>query len=109
MASSQSIVDFISEQMGSAGVITSRKMFGEYALYCNGKVIAFICNDALFIKPTKEAKAFYPDAEDAPPYPGAKMYTLIPEDKWDDMEFMGRLAVITYNFLPVPKLKKSKL
>lgn len=108
MASSQSIVDFISEQMGSAGFITSRKMFGEYALYCNGKVIALICDDALFIKPTKEAKEFFVDAEDAPPYPGAKMYMLIPEDKWDDTEFMGKLASITYNFCPVIKPKKSK-
>lgn len=107
MASLQSTVDFISRQMSGAGVITNRKMFGEYAVYVNGKVIGFVCDDALFIKPTKEGKDFFPDAEDAPPYPGAKMYMLIPEDKWEDPEFMSELAAITFKVLPMPNLKKK--
>jgi TfoX/Sxy family transcriptional regulator of competence genes len=108
MASSQKTVDFIAEQMSAAGIITSKKMFGEYCLYLDGKVIAFVCDDKLFIKPTEEGKKFYPDFEDAPAYPGSKMYMLINEDKWDDRDFMTRLATVTANALPTPKLKKSK-
>jgi len=110
MASSQSTVDFIAEQMSAAGIITSRKMFGEYALYCNGKVIGFVCDDALFIKPTHEAKEFFPEADSAPPYPGAKLYILINEDKWEDREFMSQIATVTFEALPAakPKVKKSK-
>lgn len=59
MASSQSFVDIITENMRDAGVITSKKMFGEYAVYCNAKVLGFICDDNLFIKPTQEAKDFF--------------------------------------------------
>lgn len=109
MASSQKTVDFIAEQMSAAGIITSKRMFGEYAVYVNGKVIAFVCDDNLFIKPTPEAREFYPEAEDAPAYPGSKMYMLIDEVKWEDTEFMSTLATITYNALPLPKPKKKKL
>lgn len=27
-------------------------MFGEYAIYSNGKVAALVCDDRLFVKPT---------------------------------------------------------
>lgn len=105
MSSSQKTVDFIVDQMSNAGIITSRKMFGEYGIYLDGKVIALVCDDALFFKPTVEAKKFFPDFEDAPPYPGAKMYMLISEDRWEDRDFMSKLAQITYSALPAPKLK----
>ncbi len=108
MASSQSTVDFIAEQMNGAGIITSKRMFGEYAVYVNGKVIAFVCDDNLFLKPTSEAREFYPEAEDAPPYPSAKMYMLIDEGRWEDREFMSALASISYYALPLPKPKKKK-
>jgi DNA transformation protein and related proteins len=39
MASSQATVDYILEQADSAGVMRARKMFGDYALYCNNKVV----------------------------------------------------------------------
>ena len=32
--------------------LTVKKMFGEYALYLDGVVVAFVCDDTLFIKPT---------------------------------------------------------
>ena len=108
MATLQSTVDFITSQIDNAGLITSRKMFGEYALYCDGKVIAFVCDDSLFLKPTKEAKDFFPEAEDAPAYPGSKMYMLIPEEKWEDREFMSQLISISYAALPAAKIKKPK-
>ncbi len=52
MASSQGTVDFIVEQMASAGTVSARKMFGEYGIYCDGKMVALVCDDRLFVKPT---------------------------------------------------------
>ncbi|HHS82096.1 MAG TPA: competence protein TfoX, partial [Devosia sp.] len=43
MASSQEFVDFVVEQMGGAGTISARKMFGEYGVYCDGKLIGLVC------------------------------------------------------------------
>ena len=107
MATKQSTVDFICEQMSAAGLITNRKMFGEYAVYLDGKVIAFVCDEMLYIKPTAEGQKFYPEAEMAPCYPGSKDYMVIPEDKWEDREFLSELARITSTALPAPKRKRS--
>ena len=51
MASDQEFVDFLVDQMQGVGGITFRKMFGEYAIYCNGKVVALICDNQFFVKP----------------------------------------------------------
>ncbi|OJF92410.1 TfoX/Sxy family protein [Alkalibacterium sp. 20] len=108
MSSSQDFVDYVVEQIGNAGTITYRKMFGEYAIYCDKKVVALICDDQLFVKQTEAGKAFIDDVKEAPPYPGAKMSFLI-EDKIDDQEWISQLIKITANELPLPKPKKKKI
>lgn len=50
MASSPEFVQYVADQLSAAGTITYRKMFGEYALYCNGKIFALICDDQLLLK-----------------------------------------------------------
>lgn len=44
--------------MGDAGRMAARKMFGEYALYCDDKVVALVCDNSLFVTPTDEGRAF---------------------------------------------------
>lgn len=39
MASKPEFVEFVADQLRDAGIITYRKMFGEYGLYCNGKIL----------------------------------------------------------------------
>jgi DNA transformation protein len=106
MATSQSTVDYLADQLSGAGKITSRKMFGEYALYCNGKVVALICDDRLFVKPTDAGRVFIGSVVEAPPYPGAKMYFLIEESFWDDRQWLCELIAKTEEALPAPKRKK---
>jgi TfoX/Sxy family transcriptional regulator of competence genes len=105
MASQQSTVDFIVEQMQAAGQVTSRKMFGEYGIFCSGKMVALVCDDQLFIKPTPGGRAYLDTVEEAPPYPGAKPCFLISGDRWDDGEWLGELVRITARELPLPKKK----
>jgi TfoX/Sxy family transcriptional regulator of competence genes len=107
MASTQDFVDYILEQIENAGVITYRKMFGEYALYCGRKVVALVCDNQLFIKPTAGGKAFIGNVTEAPAYPGAKMSYLI-EDNLDNSEWISELIRITASELPEPKPKKKK-
>ena len=52
MASDLSFVEYAAGQMHAAGAITFRKMFGEFALYCDGKVVALVCDNQLFVKST---------------------------------------------------------
>jgi TfoX/Sxy family transcriptional regulator of competence genes len=107
MASDKSFVDFILEQIANAGEISCRKMFGEYAIYCNGKVVSLICDNQLFVKPTVRGKNHISDIIEAPPYPGAKLHFLI-ADKFEDKEWITQLIKITVNELPEPKPKIKK-
>jgi DNA transformation protein and related proteins len=103
MASAQSTVDFLTDQMAGAGDIRSRKMFGEYAIYCDEKVVALVCDDQLYVKPTEAGKAFIGTVTEAPPYPGSKNYYWIDESKWEDREWLTELIAITAKELPMKK------
>ena len=107
MATDQSTVDFILDQISEAGAVTAKKMFGEYAVYVGGKVAALVCDNRLFVKPTAAGRAYIGDAVEAAPYPGAKPYFLI-EDAIDDREWLTELVRVTAKELPEPKPKKKK-
>lgn len=108
MSTQQKTVDYILEQSAGAGGITAKKMFGEYGMYCDGKVMAFICDDQLFIKPTEAGRAYLGEVTEAEAYPGSKMYFLIDGDRWDDADWLAGLVKATADDLPVPKPKKVK-
>lgn len=108
MASDQSYVDYIVEQIQDAGELNARKMFGEYGIWSDGKIFALICDNKLFIKPTEAGRAFIGDVNEAPPYEGAKPSFLI-EDKVEDREWLSELVRITVKELPEPKPKKKKV
>ncbi|MCX6266082.1 MAG: TfoX/Sxy family protein [Bacteroidetes bacterium] len=108
MASDQSFVEFIVDQIENVGQITFKKMFGEYALYCEGKVVALVCDNQLFIKPTEGGRAFIEDVVEAPAYTGAKPSFLI-DARVEDREWISNLIRITYEELPEQKIKKKKI
>ncbi|NTV64824.1 MAG: TfoX/Sxy family protein [Oscillochloris sp.] len=107
MASDQSFVTFIVDQIEGAGARSYRKMFGEYAIYSDSKIVALVCDNQLFVKPTDAGRAFIGAAVKAPAYPGAKPSFLI-EDQLDDKEWLSQLIRITADALPTPKPKKKK-
>ncbi len=107
MASDQTFVDFVVDQIENAEGITAKKMFGEYGVYAGQKLFALICDNKLFIKPTIAGRTFIKDVVEAPPYPGAKPSFLI-EDKLEDRDWLSQLVQITVEELPAPKPKKRK-
>ena len=106
MASRPEFVQYVADQLSDAGMITYRKMFGEYGMYCDGKIFALICNDQLFIKITEAGKRMAPDLQEAPPYEGSKPYFLV--DDIDNKEFLTEFVIESCKELPVPKPKKEK-
>ena len=106
MASSQEFVEYVAEQLREAGTITYRKMFGEYGVYCDGKICVLVCDDQVFLKITEAGRKMCPEAEAVPPYSGAKPYLLI--EDIDDHVFAGELVRKTCDELPEPKPKKPK-
>ena len=106
MSTTQDYMKFISEQLSGGGEITYRKMFGEYGLYCNGKIFALVCADQLFIKITEAGRRLAPDLKTAPPYDGAKPYFLM--EDIDDRKFLTDFVTATCEELPPPKPKKTR-
>ncbi|WP_374434633.1 TfoX/Sxy family protein [Tabrizicola sp.] len=87
--------------------VSPRKMFGEYALYLDGKVVALVCDDQLFLKPTPGAQAAFPDCPRGAPYPGAKPHLLVTDALDDPDPVVLALRAIAAD-LPPPKPKKPK-
>jgi TfoX/Sxy family transcriptional regulator of competence genes len=106
MATAENFVSYLMDQLADIEGLTFRKMFGEYALFKDGKVVALICDNQLFIKPTTAGRAFIGFPVEAPPYRGAKPSFLI-GDSLDNREWLGQLILLTAAELPPPKKRKS--
>jgi TfoX/Sxy family transcriptional regulator of competence genes len=79
--------------------LTFRKMFGEYAIYKDQKVVALVCDNQLFVKPTPGGNALLGQPREAPLYPRAKPCFLI-ADGLDDPQLLSELIVTTARELP---------
>lgn len=104
MASDSKTVAFIADQSGLGFRLASKRMFGEYALYLNGKVVALVCDNKLFLKPTDAGRALLGSPTEAPAYPGSKNYFLLGEEL-DDPELLRKAFEVTESVLPLPKPK----
>ena len=56
MACNKDLVQYIADQCADAGTITTKRMFGDYGIYCNGKIFGLICDDKLYVKQTEEGR-----------------------------------------------------
>lgn len=104
MASDLETVTFIADQSGLGSRLASKKMFGEYALYLNTKVVAFVCDNKLFLKPTDAGRTLLGTPTEAPAYPGSKNYFLL-EAELEDRELLRKALELTESVLPLPKPK----
>ena len=106
VATKQSTADYLTDQMSGAGEIRSRKMFGEYAVYCDGKVVALLCDEQLFVKSTDVGRKFLGEVTEVSPYPNAKPHFLVEGDRCEDRDWIAELIALTAAALPPPKRKK---
>ena len=104
MATNKEYLAFILDQLSEVEGITHRQMMGEYIIYMNGKIAAYLCDDRLLVKPVPSAVQLMPNATYEPPYEGAKDMLLV--DNIDDRAFLKELFEAMYDDLPNPKKKK---
>lgn len=107
MASGIDTVQYIVDQAGLGRRLEFRRMFRGYALYVDSKVVAFVCDDQLFLKPSLEGLRFLGEVKEAPPYPGARNYYLLTSEL-DDPDRLNMALRVTADALPAPKPKGSK-
>lgn len=107
MATDPRTADYLIGQVAALGTVDVRKMFGEYGVWCDGKTVALLCDDQLFVKPTPAGRAHVGQViggvPEAPAYPGAKPGLVIDPDLWADAEWLGQLFTVTAAALPAPK------
>ncbi len=109
MATAQSTIEYIEDQLSGIPSIHSRKMFGEYALYCGDKVVALVCDNTLFVKITESGREWVgKQYKEGIAYPGARPSICIDEDMMEDREWFEQLIRITEAALPFPKPKKRR-
>jgi len=107
MSTDTDFIEYVHEQAGFAGRLTHKKMFGEYGVYLDEKIVALAADNSLFLKPTDAGRALLPNVVEAPPYPEAKNWFVL-DEFLDDTELLQRLLQTTFDALPAPKIKTAK-
>lgn len=105
MASDLEFAEYVCEQIGLDERISIRKMFGEFAVYCDAKTVALICDNQLFVKMTAGGRAWAPELSEGQPFPGAKPWLLVGSEL-DDRGWLTELIRITERETPPPRPKK---
>lgn len=107
MASDLSFAEYVVDQIDDDCGVTYKRMFGEFGLFSDGKMVGMICDDRLLMKPTEGGRAFIGKVVEGLPYPGAKPAFLI-EAQMEDRDWLSELVRITTRELPAPKPRKRK-
>ncbi|MBP9686569.1 MAG: TfoX/Sxy family protein [Candidatus Doudnabacteria bacterium] len=109
MATKESTVEYILDQLEGVAQVRVRKMFGEYALYCQDKVVGFVCDDELCVKITEPGKRFVgAKYQEGFPYPGAKPAIHVSADMLENRRFLSELIAITTKALLTRNPKKRQ-
>lgn len=106
MASNLSFLEYVLDQASGAGKMTYKKMFGEYGIYCNGKIVGVICDNVFYVKKTQAGTVVCSKLEEGFPYKGAKPHFVC--DFVDDRKTFERFIEATFEELPEPKPKKQR-
>lgn len=106
MRTTEDTIVEILAQIAGAGDVRARKMFGEYALYCDEKVVALVCRNELVVKDTEQGRSFASELSLMPAYPGAKPGLHVPAERRDDTVWLAKLIRITADALSHKSKKK---
>lgn len=106
MATDKEYLHFILDQLSEPDGITYRAMMGEYILYYNGKIAAYLCDDRLLVKPVAAALEKMPNARRELPYEGAKEMLLV--ENVDARAFLQSLFRAMEPQLPAPKKRSAR-
>ena len=107
MATSKEFHDYIMENLQRAGIVSSRKMMGEYIVYYQDKLVGRICDNCFFLKPTEKVLQLLLDAQRDYPYEGCKTLMVMVEEV-EDRELMSLILNEMYPELPEPNKKPKK-
>ncbi len=108
MSSKKQTVEFILEKLGEPKRFSVRAMFGEYALYADGRVVGLICDDQLYVKILPQSAELESICDKDEAYPGSKKFYVVEESQLSQIPHLSEILLDIAKALPVPKKKKSK-
>ena len=108
MSTQKETVEFILDKLGNFKAFSVRAMFGEYALYADGKVVGLICNDQLYVKilPASLELENICDKDEA--YLGSKKFYVVEESQLSQIKNLSDILLDIAKALPEKKVKKKK-
>ena len=104
MASHEDFVRYVIDQSRLGDELSYRRLFGEFALYLDGKVVAFVCDNSVFIKITE---AVPPGLPWRPPYKMAQPHPVI-DELLDEPDALRALLRATAAALPPPRPRRPR-
>jgi TfoX/Sxy family transcriptional regulator of competence genes len=107
VATDKDFLAYIAEQAQLGASLSFKRLFGEYSVHLDGKVIAFACDNSLFVKATTATNDITQALPRRPPYPGAKPYP-VADELLDDSDALQSLLLRTAQDLPAPTPRKPK-
>lgn len=104
MATLESFIQYVCEQLKGIGDIKYKKMFGEYMVYVNEKPVVIVCNNTAFVKKLDCINEQMENAEVGFPYKGAKEHYILDIDNAD---FSKNIVMQIEKVTKLPKKKKG--
>ncbi|MDR0951836.1 MAG: TfoX/Sxy family protein [Oscillospiraceae bacterium] len=105
MATTQSFIEYVCEQIADTGAVRYKKMFGEYMVYVGDKPLLLVCDNCVYVKPRPELAELLAGAEMGLPYEGTKEHYIVDAD---DRETLRAVVELLEPITPVPKKRKAK-
>lgn len=105
MATQKQTIEFLLAKLREPKRFSARAMFGEYALYADGKVVALVGDDRLYVKILPASCALEELCEKGEPYPGAKPHYLVEEGLWSSLHELPGILFRIAEALPEKKKK----
>lgn len=108
MATRKETVEFILGKLRDRVRFSARAMFGEYALYADGKVVALVCDDLLHVKIVPASQPLETLCEKGPPYPGAKLHYVVDESQLSTIVDLPTILGAIAESIPAKKPKRKR-
>lgn len=108
MSTQKETIEFILQKLGDPKVFSARAMFGEYALYAKGTVVALVCDDLLYVKIVPASQALEKICEKGEPYPKAKLHYVVEEGQLSSLGDLPSILTAIADSLPAKKKKAKK-
>jgi TfoX/Sxy family transcriptional regulator of competence genes len=103
MATRKETIEFLLGKLRQPKRFSARAMFGEYALYADGKVVGLVCDDRLYVKMLPASQNLEPLCEKGEPYPGAKAHYIVEEGQLSTVPALSAILVAIAKSSPKKK------